>query len=110
MEHLFGKVCHVTGVAATVSASVDEKDIKFFTIVSELCPVLFWYKFVGRTVAYGAAFWRLFTREDKSADGTPPGNIQAGLNEVGLFSFYLRQDHLLPETQGNNLYCSVKSI
>ena len=53
-------------------AAVDEQDIEWRTIMGELGLVSFLNKFMGRAVAYGAAFWGLFSRENKAADGTPP--------------------------------------
>jgi hypothetical protein len=71
-EILFGNVGHVTGVAGTVGAPVDDENIEFLPIIPELFPARYRQEFRGRAVADRAAFGRFFTFKDKAADGTAP--------------------------------------
>jgi hypothetical protein len=74
-EIFFSNIGHITGVPGAVRAAVDEQDIEWLTIMEELGLVSFLNKFMGRAVAYGAAFGGLFSRENKAADGTPPCDL-----------------------------------
>ncbi|MGD0080346.1 MAG: hypothetical protein ABSB80_06850 [Methanoregula sp.] len=71
-EDLLDEVDHVSGIVRPVIAAIDEKDIKFFPVISEFLFIGYFFKFPESTGALRAFFRWTLAPVDESAHMTFP--------------------------------------